>query len=269
VIAAASALAAQDAEPRPWMAIPKEAPLYSIDVECVATGTGHNDRYVGRIAMVNEKEECVFDVVVDPIKEGVHVESYLEPLTGLNKGLCDAGVSLSTAISQLKSALPTTAVLVGQGIEHDIAWCKLAAGADFHSFVNIADIFKTRLPHKLNSADCSVRPGQSPRYRFFSLRHTCQQLLSIDMQAADHNPIADAAYSMRLFHRYRNMEGYGLRAVRDSIARTVPTPSFAETTPVIEGVAMGRAAYKSKWNARFVWAWWCKWRKNARHARAV
>jgi RNA exonuclease 4 len=253
--AAAKALAEQDAEERPWAKVAGEALLFSIDVECVATGAGHLDRAVGRIAMVDREERCVFDVIVDPVKSGHRVASYLTRLTGLTKEQCDGGVELEEAVGKLKEALPKSAVLVGQGIEHDIEWCKLAPGVDFASFVNIADIFKTRLPPRLDAAGDPSPPDQPPRYRFFSLRHTCQQLLSVDMQSADHDPIADAAYSLRLFLRYRDMEGIGLRAVRDSIARAPPTPSFAEACPLIDGVVMGRGAYQAKWKARLLLKW--------------
>lgn len=36
-----------------------QGPVYSIDVECVATGTGHDDRAVAQISLVNQYEQVI------------------------------------------------------------------------------------------------------------------------------------------------------------------------------------------------------------------
>lgn len=76
--------------------------VYSIDVECVASGRGHRDRVVGRIAMVDSDCNLVYDRIVNPKLDGVTVVSYLERLTGLKKEICDEGVDLKTAVEGLK-----------------------------------------------------------------------------------------------------------------------------------------------------------------------
>lgn len=53
-------------------------PYYSIDVECVATGTDHNARHVAQIALVDEHERPLLNAYVRP---PVPVVSYLTPLT--------------------------------------------------------------------------------------------------------------------------------------------------------------------------------------------
>ncbi len=40
----------------PAIAVP-QGPVFSIDVECVATGTDHNSRAVAHIALVNQFEQ--------------------------------------------------------------------------------------------------------------------------------------------------------------------------------------------------------------------
>lgn len=57
-----------------------DSKLYSIDVECVATGYRHCDRDVAKIAIVNAMCDVVYESFVKPELE---VVSYLTPLTGI------------------------------------------------------------------------------------------------------------------------------------------------------------------------------------------
>ena len=54
--------------------------VFSIDVECVATGPQHHDRAVAQIGMVDCFGRMLLNVLVKPDK---HISSYLTPLTGL------------------------------------------------------------------------------------------------------------------------------------------------------------------------------------------
>lgn len=54
--------------------------MYSIDVECVATGYRHCDRDVARVAIVNAMCEVIYRTFVKPELE---IVSYLTPLTGI------------------------------------------------------------------------------------------------------------------------------------------------------------------------------------------
>lgn len=66
--------------------IPPNHPIYSIDVECVATGTQHNARSIAQVALVDEWGRPVFNVLIQQEKP---VVSYLTPLTGLTKEMLD------------------------------------------------------------------------------------------------------------------------------------------------------------------------------------
>jgi hypothetical protein len=200
--------------------------------------------------MVDSNCDLVYDRIVNPKLDGVEVASYLERLTGLNEEICDQGVDLKTAVEGLKEKLPRDALLVGQGIKHDIEWLSLSSGVDFAASFDIADMFKLRVKDKL------VDGVPVPRYRFFSLRHTVLALMGVDMQSADHNPVDDAAYSLRLFLKYKDAEEGLLKAVRESVSRAQVTRSFADLWVVIEGVMMGADAYRKVENARFIWRWW-------------
>ena len=172
--------------------------VFSIDVECVASGRGHRDRVVGRIAMVDSSCNLIYDTIVNPELDGIKVVSYIERLTGLNKEICDSkGITLSAALAGLKEKLPSNALLVGQGIHHDIEWLDLKQGVDFARHFDIADMFKLRVKDKV------VDGVAKARFRFFSLRHTVIALMGVDMQSKDHNPVDDAAYSLRLFLKYK------------------------------------------------------------------
>jgi Zinc finger C-x8-C-x5-C-x3-H type (and similar) len=67
--------------------IPPGHPVYSIDVECVATGVQHNARSLAQVALVDEWSRPVFNVL---IKQDLPVVSYITELTGLTKELLDA-----------------------------------------------------------------------------------------------------------------------------------------------------------------------------------
>ena len=54
--------------------------MFSIDVECVATGVQHNARSVAQVALVDEWARPVFNVYV---KQDLPVHSYITELTGL------------------------------------------------------------------------------------------------------------------------------------------------------------------------------------------
>ena len=248
----------------------------------VPTGM-YNDmshRYPGRVAMVDTDGNVLADIVIRPPQGGKGIVSYLTPLTGLTEEIClgaDAK-SLEEAVQIIKGLLPKDGVLVGQAIGHDVEWMGLTPGKDFARMVDITEIFRQRMPSNLNDAAevmKKIEAGEIPspalsgdvvsdgylgfatRYRHFSLRHVCLNLLSEDIQSGVHNPVSDASYSLKLFHKYRNAGVTQLRIVRDGLHRAPPTPSFSqENTPVIDGVCVSSAGYRYKRAARKIWRWY-------------
>ena len=67
--------------------VPSGHPVYSIDVECVATGVQHNARSIAQVALVDEWSRPVFSVL---IKQDMPVLSYITELTGLTKEILDS-----------------------------------------------------------------------------------------------------------------------------------------------------------------------------------
>ena len=116
---------------------------------------------------------------------------------------------------------------------------------------------------KLRIADKWTPEGVgSLRFRFFSLRHTVLALTGVDMQSDDHNPVDDAAYSVRLYEKYKDVSDEHMEAVRVSVSRAPVTPSFAQRWVVLEGVMMGKDCYRLVWKARQIWRWWKRGRKS-------
>ena len=134
----------------------------AIDVECVATGTRHDDRDVCLVAAVDVNEEVILKRKVKPEKP---IVSYITPLTGLQPGDLDDGEKLSVVLTDVKALLGPDVVLVGQGLNIDIKWLQLEQGKDYDSVVDLEDMFK-----KYNS-----RFGN---YTYFSLSHEANTLIS-------------------------------------------------------------------------------------------
>ncbi|KAF1320278.1 Rna exonuclease 4, partial [Globisporangium splendens] len=234
-----------------------EGPFFAIDVECVATGKGTkfvfhslvplartltsqtnhvfcvvcivsgSDRDVARIAIVDEDENVVYDRFVKPDK---HIVSYLTQLTGITESNLVGAPSLDEALVELKRILPVESVIVGQSIKKDLEWLLLEKDKDYKQMFDVADLF--RIP--MQSQNGTIR------YRYFSLRHVAKYLLGHNIQEADHDPVIDAKYAMKIFKQFRYLhESPGHRdAVYQTLLKTPRTPSFAERYPMIDGVAM-------------------------------
>ena len=243
----------------------------------------YSHRYPGRVALVDNDGNVLANIVIRPPNDGAGVTSYLTELTGLTSEIClspDA-VPLDDAIRAIKTLLPSNGVIVGQAIGHDVTWLGLSPGKDFDRTVDICDIFRQRLPAVLTEAGDIVKKrsesgndndgrllslldkssddylGFKTRYRHFSLRHVCLNLLGTDIQGGVHDPVTDARYSLMLFHKYRHSSPTELRIVRDGLHRAPVTPGFAaEKTPVIDGVCVSALGYNYKRAARKIWRWY-------------
>ena len=133
----------------------------ALDVECVATGTRHDDLDVCLVAVVDVNEEVIFKRKVKPEK---CIVNYLTPLTGLQLGDLDDGEKLSVVLRDVKALLGPDVVLVGQGLKSDIKWLQLEQGKDYDSVVDLAQIFKIYNSHYGN-------------YLYFSLSHEANTLI--------------------------------------------------------------------------------------------
>ena len=102
-----------DAGPPPVMInIPPGHQVFSIDVECVASGVQHNARSIAQVALVDEWSRPVFNTY---IKQDMPVVSHIYELTGLTKELLDQyGLPLgkdTPTLSPLNSLLSAKLIL--------------------------------------------------------------------------------------------------------------------------------------------------------------
>ena len=210
--------------------IPADVPVYSIDVECVASGVQHHDRVTAQIALVDVHENVVLNLYVLP---AVPVVSYLSPLTGVTEALLsEKGVPLEAAMADLRAALPSTAVLVGQNIGKDVEWLGLEYGTDYGSLVDLAGLLRAYDPKR-------------KRYSMFGLDHYATAWLGPAAGRADgeaHDAAADALNSVRLFNAYVAVQhDAALVQAKAAAAIALPvTPSFAKACGgIFEGCCQG------------------------------
>ena len=215
------------APPPTVVMLPAGAPVYSIDVECVATGVQHHDRSVAQISLVDAQCNALLNLYVKPEKQ---VVSYLTPLTGLTaEHLEREGTSLEEALATLRSHLPPTAVLVGQNILKDVEWLGLTKGTDFAEMVDLAALLRAWNP-RFNS------------YTYLSQDHYAGVWLGNARTEADaHDAVADAVLSMRLFGAYTSVQhdAAAVAVMAEKALSTKPKPSFAKLNPTWEGCCMG------------------------------
>ena len=189
-------------------------PIMSVDVECVATGRGHSDRGVCRVAVVDEDEHVLLNEYVKP---DARIVSYFTPITGVQRGDLDNAKSLETVLAQVYAHLSPNVTLVGQAIAGDIGWLQLIKGVHYKDVIDLSEVFA----------------AYNPRYKnmnYFSLQHEANTLLGgaglID--AGPHNPANDAIASIRLYKKYCVESPHLLASAKQQLLRNRPPPSFGK-----------------------------------------
>ena len=264
---AAAPAAPAEAPPPVVVSLPAGAPVFSIDVECVASGVQHHDRAVGSIALVDGDAAPKLHLLVR--QEGP-VASYLTPLTGLTAERCEAeGVPLQEALATLRANLPPAAILVGQNINKDVEWLGLVEGEDYAmqarregeswsgpALGSALPLPSARLlshpptkaaprcPQVDLAALLKVWNPRFGKHTYFGQDHYAAAWLGAEAARADgeaHDALTDATVSMRLFRAYTAAQ-HDAAAVAAAGARalaTPPKPSFAKLNPEYEGCCMG------------------------------
>lgn len=187
--------------------------LFSLDVECVATGMSHelSDRSPCSLALVDADSEVLLKLLIKPDKP---IVSHLSALTGIQAGDLDGGCPLSDAIVELKRCLPTNAVLVGQAPAGDIAWMHLEQGTDFLEVIDIAELLKG-----YSKTYCN--------YNYHCLQHEADVLLNKPASGA-HDPVWDAQVSMELYNKIVRATPEELEGMRRQLLYRRPAPSVAK-----------------------------------------
>jgi len=168
--------------------VPSTPRVCSLDVECAATGRGHDDLSPCRISLVNDKCEVLLDVVINTS----NLLSPLTPITGLTAQDLRKGISLEQGLEQLYKLLSSKTTLVGQFIEQDCRWCGLVSGVHYEKLVDLSMCLRI-WTHQLN------------RFLYFSLDRAAYGLLGVE-SAFPHCPIRDATMSMQIYQQYVKTE---------------------------------------------------------------
>eukprot|EP00697_Spironema_sp_BW2_P015592 gnl/Spiro4/650_TR369_c0_g1_i1.p1 gnl/Spiro4/650_TR369_c0_g1~~gnl/Spiro4/650_TR369_c0_g1_i1.p1 ORF type:complete len:227 (+),score=36.01 gnl/Spiro4/650_TR369_c0_g1_i1:161-841(+) len=212
--------------------------IVSMDVECIATGRGHNDRAVARVSICVDagggRVDTVLDIMVAP-PDGLRIVSYLTPLTGISAADYERtpGRSFAEAQAAVRRCLGPEVVLVGQSIQSDIGWLQLQAGRDYARCVDLAEVFK----------------AYNPRYRSFNkftLRHEATVLLDVGRRGDQyHCSVDDARSSVLLYLKYVVDQPHLLEDAQQKLLKVRPEPSIAKQLGyTFEGVCL--AAFMPK-----------------------
>lgn len=205
--------------------IPPGQPVFSIDVECVATGIQHNARSIAQVALVDEWSRPVFNVL---IKQDQPVVSYIHELTGLTKEMLEQyGMPFAEAMVHLRAHLSPNAILVGQSIQKDVQWLQLAEGVDFHSLIDLSGLFRVWNPMR-------------NEFTNFSQDHCAKVWIGVG-ERAHHNALVDSAISMSLFNAYRTVQWDPIKLfeMQRATLEAERIPGFSAKFPVIDGCCMG------------------------------
>jgi RNA exonuclease 4 len=160
-----------------------ECRYIAIDVECVATGLGHNDRRPASVAVVAQDDEILLDCKI--LQETPPLD-YLHPFSGLKEDDFAEALAFDEVLETVRGLLGPRTIIVGQSVLNDINWLNLQKGRDFEDFVDLAEVFTT--------------VGGTGRVSFYPLDYTCKVLLGIEPRG--HSAAGDAARAMRLFNGY-------------------------------------------------------------------
>lgn len=153
----------------------QEMPMFAIDCEMVETARGSE---LGRISIINEREECVYDTYVKP---GSEVVNYRTKFSGLTEAILqDVETTLEDVQARLPSLLPPNSILIGHSLENDFHAMRFR-----HPFViDTSCIFTSQ-------ATPTNKPG---------LRRLCKELRVAEIQNSEkgHNSVEDATACMKL-----------------------------------------------------------------------
>lgn len=127
------------------------------------------------------------------------------------------------ALAILRSYLTPAAILVGQSIMKDVQWLQLARGVDYHSLIDLSDLFR-------------VWNAARGTYTNFSQDHCAKVWLGV-AERTQHDAVTDSAISMNLFNAYRHVQWDPNRLVQYQRATLVAPriTGFSSNNPVLDG----------------------------------
>lgn len=200
-----------------------EGPYISLVVECVATGTTHNDRAVAHVALVDENRKVELNIYIKPEDD---VVSYLQLITQLDKETIDKyGFQADEAMRIIRESIPPNCCLVGHNVARHIGRLGLKKGVHFRDFLDVKECWRV---WNKNFSD----------YTKFSLNHESSVLLNL--RSSGHVP-NDAILQMRVLQLYmaERHDPEQLHTRRKKLMATPVERAIHKRFPVIDGVCLG------------------------------
>eukprot|EP00066_Takifugu_rubripes_P021864 XP_011611130.1 PREDICTED: putative RNA exonuclease NEF-sp isoform X2 [Takifugu rubripes] len=157
------------------------SPLFGLDCEMCLTGQGYE---LARVSLVDSDGKCLLDQLVKPQN---HILNYLTCFSGITAAMLrPVRTTLRDVQAQLRTLLPSDAVLVGHSINNDLMALKM-----IHQHVIDTSLLYRR--------QC----GQK-----FKLKVLTEVVLNKKIQTEDrkgHNPTEDAVAALELAHYFIRM----------------------------------------------------------------
>lgn len=200
-----------------------EGPYLSLVVECVATGIKHTDRAVAHVSLVDENQNVILNIYINPSDP---ITSYLKSITNLDEITLDKyGLQHSEAMKIIKDAIPPNAVLVGHNIYRHIGRLGLQKSVDFRDALDLAECWRV---WNKNFQD----------YTKFSLNHESLVLLKVRSSGFVPN---DAILQMKVLQLYLNERSsvQNLYMKRIELMSTPVEKPVHKHYPIFEGVCLG------------------------------
>lgn len=150
--------------------------IVALDVEKVLTSAG---KELGRVTVVGCDGHAIYDKVIKPREP---VVDYLTRYSGLTKEIVDKGIDIAVVRSEVLNLIGADTVIVGHGIEHDLASLRL-----YHDkLVDTACLFPCPSGRKMSLAQLSRihlnKTIHTDTHDSLVDATTCLELLSVKIQ---------------------------------------------------------------------------------------
>eukprot|EP01061_Rhynchopus_euleeides_P007849 TRINITY_DN168_c0_g1_i2.p1 TRINITY_DN168_c0_g1~~TRINITY_DN168_c0_g1_i2.p1 ORF type:complete len:601 (+),score=128.89 TRINITY_DN168_c0_g1_i2:37-1803(+) len=155
----------------------KACTVFSIQVECAATGRGHLDRCPVKVVVVNSALDVLVDERITPEKP---VHNWLTTLTGCTAS--DKSLSLRKAVDLVRKHVPKGSTIVAQAPDMSLKWLQI--NSKDYKLVSLSEHFCFR----------------KTRTAMFSLALEVHVLLGRSLRP--HNTITNGLESIRLYAKY-------------------------------------------------------------------
>jgi len=164
----------------------------SLNVEYIANGFGHNDRFPCWIIMTDYSGNILLNEKINPnlSRNAFDIVSTLEPITGITMDILEnEGISYNDVMINLKKFLDKDVVIIGHNVDIDILRLGLEQGVDYKNYIDMVMEFRTIKKY-----------GSSIKNKYFTLNQEKNVLLDIKDESS--NLLDDTKITMTLFKNW-------------------------------------------------------------------